>query len=50
MAELDECRICGAMVDRMSRHKRWHQDLDKKLKAMQGEIDDLEDRVSELES
>ena len=26
--DLTECLRCGAMVDRMAKHRRWHQQLE----------------------
>lgn len=38
MSNLDECLECGAMVDRMAKHRRWHEALNRVAPGLQAEL------------
>lgn len=39
--ELEECLLCGAMVDRMARHRRWHDALERMVPGLEAEVERL---------
>lgn len=40
--DYEECRTCGAAVESMARHRRWHKDIDKRLDDLEGQLDDVQ--------
>jgi hypothetical protein len=41
--KLDECSECGAMVDRMAKHRQWHDALNAVAPGLQAELQRLKD-------
>lgn len=37
MSEYAVCRECSALVDSTSRHRRWHEDLNRKIEEAERE-------------
>ena len=33
--QLTECLTCGAMVDRMTKHRLWHEDIERKVRDLE---------------
>lgn len=44
MVKYDECIKCGALTERLAKHKRWHRELEERLDDLTSQIEDLETR------
>ncbi|MFI6331912.1 hypothetical protein ACIBBG_26840 [Micromonospora chersina] len=44
--DLTECLTCGAMVDRMAKHRRWHEALERMVPGLTAELERLDRRSS----
>ena len=47
MNNLDECRTCGAAVASMSKHRRWHAEVDRVASQAQDAADAAQDSADE---
>ena len=46
--KLMECAACGALVENLTKHQRWHEDHDRLLRPLPGALDQLRRRVDQL--
>jgi len=47
--DLDLCRDRTAAVESTSRPRNWHREPNERLDTVQGQLDDLESRLSKIE-
>lgn len=43
--EHEVCRDCGAYVENQAKHRRWHEEIDRRIKTVQDRWDELDREV-----
>jgi hypothetical protein len=46
--KLMECPACGALVQDLTKHQRWHEDLTRLVRPLPAAVDQLKRRVDQL--
>jgi hypothetical protein len=48
--KLVECAVCGAMVENMTKHQRWHEDFTRLVGPLPTTVEQLKRQVKQLQA